>query len=233
MNISTEDLRNYSNYVLIFGLVCAAFGTFGVNHFRAKLEKEREHSARQKEVAESSRQDKRDTQLSELVALNQDLNAKLGPFEKLARQLFPSLPPDEAMKRLESRLGGVESRTAAIEEKAKPRAVDSKGVSAFNLALKPCAGQIVGIEAIGGDPEAMALARDLFDRFRAAGLSVPALPGTIISPDSWAGILVEIPPGSPKETGSAIERALAAVGLRASVSVGSSDTIRVRVGHKQ
>jgi tetratricopeptide (TPR) repeat protein len=69
--MTAETLRDVSNFILWAGLIAAAFGTAGVNYFRARLEREREAEAKTKEQQVEFRASALQTKVGELLKGNE------------------------------------------------------------------------------------------------------------------------------------------------------------------
>src|ERR1039457_6838586 len=71
--MNSEALRDVANIVLIVGLVVAACGTFGVNYFRGRVEKERGEKAKMKEAQSDARAANLQGDISDLVVGKDEL----------------------------------------------------------------------------------------------------------------------------------------------------------------
>jgi tetratricopeptide (TPR) repeat protein len=100
--MSTETLRDISNILLVLGLVAAACGTFGVNYFRGRLERERGAISQGKEREAELRASALQGKVDELLEGNK---AVVGQNEKLLGdiQMYQTdlLARDERIRELE------------------------------------------------------------------------------------------------------------------------------------
>jgi hypothetical protein len=101
--MTTETLRDISNILLVLGLVAAACGTFGVNYFRGRLERERGAASQAKELEAETRAAALQVKVDELLDGNKAVvgqNQKLlGDIQKYQADL---LARDERIRELES-----------------------------------------------------------------------------------------------------------------------------------
>jgi len=115
--MSPETLRNLANFMLIVGLGIAALGTFGVNHFRSVIEARREKHQGEGDAQQAVREAELNNKLEELLRGNATLQDRLAPFEKVARERYPTFSSEEALQRLSSGMTELKSRATALENK--------------------------------------------------------------------------------------------------------------------
>ncbi|MBD3343424.1 MAG: hypothetical protein GF401_00005 [Chitinivibrionales bacterium] len=122
--------------------------------------------------------------------------------------------------------------TVLLKNKVQDRKLNTNGVNSFKESLKKYAGIELNISAIGGNNEAMSFARELFDILRDTGFSIRSYPGAIISPDTWSGIIVEIPETFKKEVGDDFAMAFESIGFPIKVVPCKPEVVSIKIGEK-
>jgi len=168
--------------------------------------------------------------LEQLLQGNQILQQRLAPFEHAANRLFPQLPPQSRLSRLEQELDRLSQRTRAVEARTAPRSLHAVARKNIRLLLSPFAGQALRIDALGGDAEAMQFAREISTCFSEAGLSLLSLPSAVITPDTWSGLILEVPSSAPAGYGDALASSLRLGGHSVRIVPAGGNLVILRVG---
>jgi hypothetical protein len=169
--VDTETLRNFSNWVLWIGLFLAACGTFGVNHFRGKFEREKDliraNVERERDIVAQQKAADADRQattlkadIARLVSDGRQLNVQLQPFLELAKRRFPELTPDQALTKLRKDLATIQNRTGAIEASLRPRALSTMDIETLSAQLRAVGSQRVRLLRNNND-EAARISADI------------------------------------------------------------------------
>ena len=171
--------------------------------------------------------------LSDLIETNGQLQKRLTPFEQLADRLFSGTPPQQRLGLLEQELAHVSQRTQALETRAAGRRIPTTAFDAIRHQLSRYSGQTLRIDVLGGDAEAMRFASDIDSCFQQAGISIPQLPSLIISPDTWSGLVLEVPSTAPQGFAEALAGALRLGGHSVQVVPRQQGITILRVGSQK
>jgi type II secretory pathway pseudopilin PulG len=169
MDLIAETLRNVANVLLVIGLALAAAGTFGVNYFRGRHEKEREERQAAKEAQQATHEAEFQSKLEALLDGNQVLQRQLAPFEKLAKDRYPGSSTEDALAKFRVDLSQLEARAKALEEQAAPRVLTDEQRRVFLQVMASQPKAEVFIQCIAGNQESCTFANQLGEVFRAAG----------------------------------------------------------------
>lgn len=215
MSWSYDFLRNASNVVLIVGLFLAALGTFGVNFFRAKLEKQRETRQAEREGQREAREALLGSQVDELVAGNKRLEAAIQPFAELATQRFPGVSQEEALSRLREDIEAVRRRAEDLERAVAPRRLSAEQRASVAVRLRDVPKAPVFIVCLSGNAESCAFAADVARALREAGFAVEVQDQILFgaSPEPPRGLFMVLKRDEVPACAPALQEAFHAVGV--------------------
>lgn len=160
-----ETLQNFSNIAIALGIFLTAFGGYGSYYFGKRIERQKDADSQAKEV-------KLTKQIDGLSTSAKALEARLGPFEKLAETLYPNMQIEAAMEKLRQDTLELRKKTDEIEKKAMPRTISSQARIRCAEELRRIVGWKIRIEAAMNDQESFAFADSLAELFRASGWEV-------------------------------------------------------------
>lgn len=235
MALTAEALRNLANIVLVIGLALAALGTFGVNFFRARIEKQRELRQADKEVQQTAREHELSQKLQSLLEGNQALQERLTPFEKLARERYPNSASEDALRRLQVDIGELDARAKALEERAAPRTVTPSQQQAFLKLMVPQAKATVAIQCIAGDDESCNFAKELGRLFSSAGFPTQVSDAVLFGPTAGppVGVYMVLDREAVPSCAPTLQETFRQMGLTVETYPGGSPgTIAITVGVK-
>jgi tetratricopeptide (TPR) repeat protein len=107
MNPST--LQTISQIGVVVGIILTGLGGFGAYYYGKVLDE-------QKDKAGSTKEQQLRADISKLLTGNELLQGRLEPFEKLAKQLHPSLDQEDALGKLHEELAHLDQRTGALQQ---------------------------------------------------------------------------------------------------------------------
>ena len=224
--MTLQVLQTVSHYLMLFGALLLAAGTFGAYHFGQKVDAVNRHEA-------TKREDALQTSVEEVLAGNQELQRQLEPFLELATTRYPEEELTEALQSLASDLDELRKRTDVIEEHDRPRMIEPSARQEMLSILGRHSGDKVTILAPIGAAEAYQLTGSLRDIFQVAGWEV--VRAQSVFTDTFTGVHIGVRNQEIPEAARAVARALAAAGIETTFGLQPAlpvGEIEIRVGPK-
>jgi len=156
-----DTLKTGANIAVAVGLIISALGTYAAYHFGAKSD-----AAKDSHQAEQER--RLQTQITTLLAGNEDLKHRLEPFDTLLKQRYPEATEAEALDRLQRELSSLGKRTETLEKGTRDRVLQLESQEAIVKALAPFPGTKVEFYVMAADIEGRRYAEKLKSCFEAA-----------------------------------------------------------------
>jgi len=147
------------------GIFLTALGGYGSYYYGKCIEREKDADAHTKEVQLT-------TQIEGLSTSAKALEARLGPFEKLATTLYPNMQIEAAMEKLRQDTLDLRKKTDEMEKKAMPRKLSAEAKNRCSAELRHIVGWRIRIDAAMNNQEAFAFADELAELFRSSGWTV-------------------------------------------------------------
>ena len=219
----TPDRLQVLSLIAIFvGLALSGLGGFGVFHFGKKIANPAEAELREN--------------VNKLQTGNQKLETELAPFEKVAKEMHPSLGRDEALRELGNGLGQMKEHAVAFEHQSEARSFSDQQRTIAVQILTDVGWGLVTLSAVKGDQEAMQLANALLAVFNEAGWAVQSnAVNEVLCSAPVKGVKVVIKQNPPSREAQAALAAFTQMGIAANGSLDPkqlSDGIVVVVGSK-
>jgi hypothetical protein len=203
----TETYQNISNIVIAVGVVLTALGGYGSYYFGKRLEAEKDAEAKGKEQRLVA-------QVDNITASAKTLEAKLGPFEKLATTMYPNLKLEAALEKLRQDTADLRRKTEMMERRAAPRVLSDEQKQRFVEFLKAAPkGKVAVYSFMSADPETIEYANKIRDMVIGAGFDSGSMVGMSLGGRVPTGVAITIKNASqqPAHAG-AIQQAMALIG---------------------
>lgn len=172
--MSPQALQTGSQIAILVGIVVTGVGGYGAYHFGKVIEGQRESD-------EEKRETKLRSDIDRLLSINESLQQTIEPFEVLARELHPTLSPDEALDKLRDDLRVVEQRAAALEQRVAPLNLSPQQQQLIRQLLHKVPPRFIDITSVAGNTEAFELAGQLKESFEDGGWKVDGINQSLFS----------------------------------------------------